>query len=187
MHQPVDNSIVMPKPTVFTENDHTALSKNNNENHVRNIRSRKLTPRVMPSLPNNKMSGSIEVIQEQEAEDIDALNLTEKIPGELECKDGTFQLPKLNKVEIASKIVPKSQPIKIDLRHHNFENEPLTTCDECVTKVKLGKLLFDNDTKTKKNLAKKNISRKISKGSETLALVIEEIPKVELDVLCACA
>ena len=47
--------------------------------------------------------------------------------------------------------------------------------------------MFDNDTKTKKNLAKKNISRKISKGSETLALVIEEIPKVELDVLCACA
>ena len=185
MLQPVDNSIVMPKPTVFTENDNTAHSKHNNENQVRNIRSRKLTPRVMPSLPNNKMSGSIEVIQEQEAEDIDTL--TEKIPGELECKDGTFQLPKLNKVEIAAKIVPKTQGIKIDLRHHNFENEPLTTYDECVTKVKLGKILFDNDSKTKKNLAKKNISRKISKGSETLALVIEEIPKVELDVLCACA
>merc|ERR1712154_707292 len=106
--------------TVFTENDNTAHLKHNNENHVRNIRSRKLTPRVMPSLPNNKMSGSIEVIQEQESEDIDTL--TEKIPGELECKDGTFQLPKLNKVEIAAKTVPKTQGIKIDLRHHNFEN-----------------------------------------------------------------
>ena len=41
------------------------------------------------------MSGSIEVIQEQEVEE--AENETEavngKISGELECKDGTFQLP----------------------------------------------------------------------------------------------
>ena len=88
----------MPKLTVFTENDNTAHSKPYNENHIRNIRSRKLTPRVMPSLTNNKISGSIEVIQEQEADDIDTL--TEKISGELECKDGTFHLPKLNKVEM---------------------------------------------------------------------------------------
>ena len=175
----------MPKLTVFTENDNTAHSKPYNENHIRNIRSRKLTPRVMPSLTNNKISGSIEVIQEQEVDDIDTL--TEKISGELECKDGTFHLPKLNKVEIAAKTVPKTQGIKIDLRHHNFENEPLTTYEECVTKVKLGKNLYDNDSKTKKNLAKKKLSRKISKGSETLALVIEEVPKVELDVLCAFA
>ena len=177
----------MPKP-VFTKNDDTADSKLNNENSIRNIRSRKLTPRVMPTLTNNKMSSSIEVIQEQEVEDAETENNDEKITGELECKDGTFQLPKLNKVEIVAKVVPKTQGIKIDLRHHNFENEPLTTYEECITKVKLGKILYDNDSqKIKKCLAKKKISRKISKGSETLALVIEEVPKVDLDVLCACA
>ena len=189
MLKPVDNdSIVMPKPTL-NKNDSTAHSKLNNENSIKNIRSRKLTPRVMPSLTNIMMSGSIEVIQEQEVEEAD--NETEaingKISGELECKDGTFQLPKLNKVEIAAKVIPKSQGIKIDLRHHNFENEPLKTYEECVTKVKLGKILYNDDSEKIKNLAKKKISRKISKGSETLALVIEEVPKVELDVWCACA
>ena len=177
MLQPVDSdSIVMPKPSLHTELDNTAHG-----NQIRNIRSRKLTPRVMPSLSNIKMSGSIEVIEEIETEE------AETISGELECKDGTFQLPKLNKVEIAAKVVPKSQGIKIDLRHHNFENEPSTPTEECVTKVKLGKILFDNDSLKAKNLAKKKPSRKISKGSETLALVIEEVPKVDLDVLCACA
>ena len=186
MLKPVDNdSVVMPKP-VFTKNDNTAHSKINNENSIRNIRSRKLTPRVMPTLTNNKMSGSIEVIQEQEVEEVETENNDEKIKGELECKDGTFQLPKLNKVEIVAKVVPKTQGIKIDLRHHNFENEPLTTSEECATKVKLGKILYDDSQKTK-TLAKKKLLRKISKGSETLALVIEEVPKVDLDVLCACA
>ena len=66
-------------------------------------------------------------IQEQ---DIEAENNS----GELECKDGTFLLPKLNKTEIAPKEVYKSKGIKIDLRHHNFENEPLPTDDECISK-----------------------------------------------------
>lgn len=176
----------MPKPG-FTKNDNTYHSKLNNENSIRNIRSRKLTPRVMPTLTNNKMSGSIEVIQEQEVEEAETENKNEKITGELECKDGSFQLPRLNKVEIVAKVIPKTQGIKIDLRHHNFENEPLTTYEECSTKVKLGKILYDNDSQKTKSLAKKKLSRKISKGSETLALVIEEVPKVDLDVLCACA
>ena len=57
----------------------------------------------MPTLTNNKMSSSIEVIQEQEVEEAETENDNEKIAGELECKDGTFQLPKLNKVDSCAK------------------------------------------------------------------------------------
>ena len=179
LHHIDNDSIIMPKSDLVSEKDDATFLKLGFENQIRNIRSRKLTPRVMPSLPNIKMSGSIEVIQEQ---DIEAENNS----GELECKDGTFLLPKLNKTEIAPKEVYKSKGIKIDLRHHNFENEPLPTDDECISKVKLGKILYDvNDDKKSKNVAKKKVSRKISKGSDTLVLVVEEVPKVEIDVLCA--
>ena len=140
-------------------------------------RTRKHTPMIMPSRHVSHSSISIESIPEDEnsceEEDLPADNRVQlQVVG-----DGTFELPKLNKVEVSQKPTFKSKAIEVNLRHHTFESTPLHTADEQTSRVKLGKPVFDG-----LNLKSR---RKKSSKSEFLALIKEEGFKVELDVPCS--
>lgn len=154
-------------------------SENQNDIKRHNFRTRKLTPRVMPCSGKIIRSTTVESIEEQDTE-TEEENIRELEKG----FDGTFMIPKLNKTEVAPKPTFKSEGIKVDLTHHCFETQPLVPEKEESSNVILGKFLYEmNDEGNIKQVQKKSRYRKISKGSETLALVIEEAPKVVLDVV----
>ena len=142
------------------------------------FRTRKTTPMKMPQADLKlKSSVSIESIPEdsEEMEDADIETSTELQLS----KDGTFLLPKLNKVETAPKQSFKSEAIKVDLRHHLFEHEPLRNDKEEVSRVKLGKCLGIIKHQENK-IKRKPRPKKVSNSNQTLPLVIEENPKVDL-------
>ena len=155
-------------------------------NSKNGLRTRKTTPMKMPHADIKiKSSISIESIQEdwEEMEDPEI-----EISNELQLgKDGTFSLPKLNKVETAPKQTFKSNGIKVDLKHHLFEHEPLNNEPEEVGKVKLGKCLaIVNEQEKGMQIKKKSKMKKISNIEQTLPLVIEESPKVDPPCFVFC-
>ena len=176
------NLVSMPR-SVNSDNmlnlDLNTESENQNDVKKHNFRTRKLTPRIMPSSGKIIRSTTVESIEEQDIE------TEQENIGEFERGlDGTFMIPKLNKTEVAPKPTFKSEGIKVDLRHHCFESQPLVPEKEESSNVILGKFLYEmNDEGNIKQVQNKSRYRKISKGSETLALVIEEAPKVVLDVV----
>ena len=136
-------------------------------------RSRKHTPMIMPSRSPFHSSISCDSIPESNVEEEE--NITEddtKIQLHV-INDGTFELPKLNKVLITQRPTFESKTIEVNLRHHLFESTPLSIPIEGTSDVKLGKCLFDE----LKPLPK----RRKTTSKESLALIKEEGFKVELE------
>ena len=123
---------------------------------------------VMPNSDAYRRTNTIESIPEDEFEESEEY-ASENNNDLVRAKDGTFLIPKLNKVEQTQKKSFVSEGIKIQLRHHTFESEPLDTYDEETTRVKLGKPLPELKTRVKRQkVTKKDIS-------QTLAVDLEQV------------
>merc|ERR1712083_275356 len=45
-------------------------------------------------------------------------------------EDGTYEIPELRKSEVIKRPIPEAELEEVDLRHHEFENEPQTPTEE---------------------------------------------------------
>ena len=151
------------------------------------MRVRKHTPMVMPRTQPDRLlpHQSTESIPEEEAESqSDQSDQSEQsdqsvLAPKINNQDGTFVLPKLNKVEVAPRQEFKSAAIKVDLKHHLFESKPLETPSEPSSNVILGRAL-STVTATDENDRKQRKKRILKTHKDTaLALIDEIIPEVD--------
>ena len=141
-------------------------------------RVRKHTPMVMPQTQPGRLLShqSTESIAEEEGET--PTDQSDPAPS-LNNADGTFLIPKLNKVEVGPRQEFKSKAIKVDLKHHLFESKPLETSEEPSSRVVLGRPLSivistnENDRSQKKKRILK------TRKETALALIDEIIPEVD--------
>ena len=93
--------------------------------------------------------------------------------------DGTFLIPKLNKVEVGPRQEFKSKAIKVDLKHHLFESKPLETSEEPSSRVVLGRPLsiVISTNEIDQRQKKKKILK--TRKETALALIDEIIPEVD--------
>ena len=151
------------------------------------VRVRKCTPMVMPQpgrlLSHHSDQSIPEEVPEEVPEEADRPDLS---LGLLNNEDGTFVIPKLNKVEpTATKQEFKSKAIKVELKHHSFESNPLETSVEPASSVSLGRAI--SIVTFRKEKEEKRRKRNINKTARemTLALVDEIIPEVDLRYICS--
>ena len=145
-------------------------------------RVRKHTPMVMPLTQPDRLlpHQSTESIPEEEAESLSDQSGQSDLAPKITSKDGTFVIPKLNKVAVAPRQEFKSKTIKVDLKHHLFESKPLETSPEPSSNVVLGRAL-STVTATNENDRKQRKKRifKTHKETTALALIDEIIPEVD--------
>ena len=145
------------------------------------MRVRKHTPMVMPRTQPDRLLAhqSTESIPEEEAESLSDQSDRADLAPQINSKDGTFVIPKLNKVEVAPRQDFKSAAIKVDLKHHLFESKPLETDPEPSSNVILGRAL-SAVTSTDENNRKQRKKKILKTPKETaLALIDEIIPEVD--------
>merc|ERR1712083_792848 len=84
-------------------------------------------------------------------------------------EDGTYEIPELRKSEVIKRPIPEAELEEVDLRHHEFENEPQTPAEELPSNlVTTGNPLSINmdageeeeETKKKKVVVKKKTKKK---------------------------
>ena len=143
----------------------------------RGLRVRKHTPMVMPRTQPDKLLShqSTESIAEEEAEcSTDQSDHSDQSAPSINNEDGTFVIPKLNKVEVGPRQEFKSKAIKVDLKHHSFESKPLETSLEPSSNVVLGRAL-STVTSTNENDRKQRKKRVSKTRKETALALIDEI------------
>ena len=137
-------------------------------------------PRTQPDrlLPHQSTESIPEEEAETQSEQSDQSDQSVLAP-KINNQDGTFVLPKLNKVEVAPRQEFKSAAIKVDLKHHLFESKPLETSPEPSSNVALGRAL-STVTATNENDRKQRKKRILKTHKDTaLALIDEIIPEVD--------
>ena len=142
---------------------------------------------VMPRTQPDKLLShqSTESIAEEEAEcSTDQSDHSDQSAPSINNEDGTFVIPKLNKVEVGPRQEFKSKAIKVDLKHHSFESKPLETSLEPSSNVVLGRAL-STVTSTNENDRKQRKKRVSKTRKETaLALIDEIIHEVDRRFTC---
>ena len=159
------------------------------EQDARSVRVRKHTPMVMPRTQSDRLLShqSTESIPEEEtssqSDQSDLAEEAEEAP-KLNNQDGTFVIPKLNKVEVAPRQEFKPKAIKVDLKHHLFESKPLETQPEPSSNVVLGRPI-STVISTNENGRKQRKKRILKTHKEkALALIDEIIPEVDRRYNC---
>ena len=152
------------------------------DTEARAMRVRKHTPMVMPQTQPDRLlshQSTESIAEEEEAECLtDQSDQSDPAP-KLNNEDGTFVLPKLNKVEVGPRQEFKSKAIKVDLKHHLFESKPLETSPEPSSNVVLGRPL-STVISTNENDRRQRKKRIVKTRKETaLALIDEIIPEVD--------
>merc|ERR1712032_1097931 len=93
-----------------------------------------------------------------------------EIQAELKTEeDGTYEIPQLRKAETIKRPIPEAELEEVDLRHHEFENEPQTPAEELPSNLVTGNLLSINmdeeeeegETKKKRVVVKKKTKKKV--------------------------
>ena len=183
---------VIPNPLHCNESLVMPRSDRQSPHQSHTIRVRKSTPMVMPQPGRLLSPQTAQSISEDdelvEADQPDLVDLTDTTSSLLNNEDGTFVIPKLNKVELGGpKQEFKTKPIIVDLKHHLFESKPLETSDEPSSQVILGRPMaitsFNDENEIKKRRKKMFKSTK----DKTLALVDEIIPEVDLCYMFYCS
>merc|ERR1712037_35937 len=68
-----------------------------------------------------------------------------EIQAELKTEeDGTYEIPELRKAETIKRPIPEAELEEVDLRHHEFENEPQTPAEELPSNLVTGHPLSIN-------------------------------------------
>ena len=180
---PLQNNpdLVMPRfsETHLRSTDQPQTERRLSPDQPQHMRVRKPTPMVMPQHKSDKViaAQASESITEEESEQETESEQTTFLVTNV---DGTFVLPKLNKVEVGPKQEFKTVTIKVDLKHHLFESKPLETSDEPTSCVILGRpfsiVVRKENEKIKK---RKTLSKTVRDSSLTLALIDEIISEVD--------
>merc|ERR1711874_954187 len=97
-----------------------------------------------------------------------------EIEAELKTEeDGTYEIPQLRKAETIKRPIPEAELEEVDLRHHEFENEPQTPAEELPSNLVTGHPLSINmdeeeeETKKKRVVVKKKKKVAVSPKEDT--------------------
>merc|ERR1712210_3308 len=101
--------------------------------------------------------------------------------------DGTYEIPQLRKAETIKRPIPEAELEEVDLRHHEFENEPQTPAEELPSNLLTGHPLSINmdeeeeetETKKKKVVVKKKKKVAVSPKEDTSEM--QETPDTDIE------
>ena len=130
---------------------------------------------VMPRTEPDRLLShqSTESIPEEETEP--PSEVSELAAPNLNNEDGTFLIPKLNKVEVGPRQEFKSKTITVDLKHHLFESNPLETSPEPSSGVILGQPISTTLSSSNENAGRQKKKRIVKTRKETALALIDEI------------
>merc|ERR1712203_1278147 len=100
-------------------------------------------------------------------------------------EDGTYEIPELRKSEVIKRPIPEAELEEVDLRHHEFENEPQTPAEELPSNLVTGNPLSINmdeeeeETKKKKIVVKKKKKVAVSPKEDTSEM--EQTPGADIE------